>query len=224
VTSSFAPPRPSRRAPLLLAALALAAAAEPPAEEAALAAVQKRYDSVRDLRARFVQTSTNSGIQEVVKGTVLVQRPGRIRWSYDDGRVIVLDREEIRIYSPEDKQLQVAPLKEGTVSPTALTFLMGGGRLADEFAGRIVPAQDAAGSSGLGLELVPRSGDPSFESLVLWVDPQNHELRESVLVDLLGNRTRIEISSAVYNAGLEPDAFKVRVPEGTDVIDLGKAP
>jgi outer membrane lipoprotein carrier protein len=224
VTSSFAPPRPNRRAPLLLAALALAAAAEPPAEEVALAAVQKRYDAVRDLRGSFVQTSTNSGIREVLKGTVLVQRPGRIRWSYEDGRVIVLNREEIRIYSPEDNQLQVAPLKEGTVSPTALTFLMGGGRLADEFTARIVPAQDAAGSSGLGLELVPRSGDPSFESLVLWVDPQNHELRESVLVDLLGNRTRIEISSAVYNAGIEPDAFEVRVPEGTDVIDLGKAP
>lgn len=226
VTSSSALPRPSRRAPLLLLALALVGGAEQPPEDAALAAVQKRYDAVRDLRARFMQTTSNSGFQEVAKGTVLVQRPGRIRWTYDppDGRVIVLDGAAIRSYSPEDKQLQIAPLKDGMVSPTALSFLMGAGRLADEFKGRIVPPENAAGSSGLGLQLVPREGDPAFESLVLWVDPSSHELRESVLVDLLGNRTRIELSDAVYNAGLEPDAFEIEVLEGTDVIDLGKAP
>jgi len=227
VTSSFALQKPSRRAPFLLLALALLAASEPSAEQATLAAVQKRYDAVRDLRARFVQTSSNSGFQETAKGTVLVQRPGRIRWTYDppDGRVLVLDGSAIRSYSPEEKQLQIAPLKEGVVSPTALSFLMGDGKLADEFEGRIVPADKAAGSSGLGIELVPRSGDPSFESLVLWVDPSSHELRESVVVDLFGNRTRLELSDAVYNAGLAPDAFRLEpsdLPETTDVIDLRK--
>jgi outer membrane lipoprotein carrier protein len=220
VTSSFAPRKPSRRAPLLLVALALLAGGETAPEQVAMDALQKRYDGYRDLRARFVQTSTSAAFPEtsVSKGTVLVQRPGRIRWNYDDGRVIVLDGDSIRLFDPEDRQLQIAPLEEGGVSPTALSFLMGGARLRDDFTAKVAPAQ-AGAEPAFGLELVPR-GEPSFESLVLWLDPETYELRESVLVDLFGNRTRLALSGAVYNAGLEPDAFRLEVPEGTEEIDL----
>jgi len=225
VTSSCGPPNPTRRIPLLLLALALVAGGEQPPEEAALAAVQARYDAVRDLRARFVQTSTSGAFAEpsISKGTVVVQRPGRIRWSYDppDGRVIVLDGESIRIYSPEDRQLQIAPLREGGVSPTALSFLMGGGRLAEEFRARLAAPRADGDPAGLGLELVPLD-DSGFESLVLWLDPKTFDLRESVLVDLFGNRTRLELSGAQYDSGVEADAFRLEVPEDTDIIDLGK--
>jgi outer membrane lipoprotein carrier protein len=214
------------RDPLLFLALALIAGGAPSPEEKALSAVQKRYDQVQDLRARFVQTSTSGALADTstTRGTVLVQRPGKIRWTYDppDGREIVLDGETIRIYSPEDRQLQIAPLAEGGVSPTALSFLMGAGRLSDEFTGRIVKSEEGKAAPGLGLELVPRA-DSGFESLVLWLDPKTHELRESVLVDLFGNRTRIELSAAVYNAGVEPDAFRFDPPKGTQEIDLRTA-
>ena len=221
------------RGALLVAALGLIAGSapaqdeQPPAqapaasEEKALAAVQKRYEQVQDLRARFVQISTSGALAETstAKGTVLVQRPGKIRWTYDDGRVIVLDGETIRIYSPDDNQLQIAPLAEGGVSPTALSFLMGDGRLSDEFTGRIAKPEQGRAAPGLGLELMPRA-DSGFESLVLWLDPRSYELRESVLVDLFGNRTRIELSEAVYNSGVKPDAFRFEPPKGTQEIDL----
>jgi outer membrane lipoprotein carrier protein len=225
VTSTSAHRKPSRRL-LSLLALALAAAVEQPPEDAALAALQKRYDGLRALRARFVQTSTGAAFGEPTtsKGAVLVERPGRIRWTYDppDGRVIVLDGEAIWIYSPEERQLQIAPLAKGGVSPTALSFLMGEGRLQDEFTAHLVPETGGDRPSGLGLELIPR-GDPSFESLVLWLDPKTHELRESVLVDLFGNRTRLALSDVKYDGEVPDDAFRVKVPEGTDEIDLRKA-
>jgi outer membrane lipoprotein carrier protein len=223
VRSTCVLPKRGRFARLALAALALVAADPEPAEQAALGALQKRYDAIHDLRARFVQTSSGAALGEssVSRGTVVVERPGRMRWNYDppDGRVIVLDGEEIRQYDPAEKQLQIAPLKEGGLSPTALSFLMGGGRLRDEFEARIAPVPEGADPSRLGLELVPR-GDQSFESLVLWLDRKTLELRESVLVDLLGNRTRLELSDVVYDSGVPPDAFRIDVPEGTDEIDL----
>jgi outer membrane lipoprotein carrier protein len=203
-------------------ALALLAGGETAPEQVAMDALQKRYDGYRDLRARFVQTSTSAAFPEepgVAKGTVLVQRPGRIRWNYDDGRVFVLDGNEVRHYDPKEQQVQIASLEEGGVSPTALSFLMGGARLRDDFSAKLALAQAGAEPAGLGLQLVPR-GEPSFESLVLWLDPKTYELRESVLVDLFGNRTRLALSDAVYNAGLEPDAFRLEVPEGTEEIDL----
>jgi outer membrane lipoprotein carrier protein len=187
--------------------------------DALLEAVQERYSATRDLRARFVQHSRSLALGDEVttRGEVVVRRPGRIRWEYDppDGRVIVLLPDTIRMYVPEDEQLQIAPVAEGGVSPTALGFLMGEARLADEFR----PERVDADRSELGLRLLPKQ-DPSFESLVLWVDPDNHEVRESILLDLFGNRTRLELSDAVYDRGLPDSVFEVKVPEGTEVIDL----
>jgi outer membrane lipoprotein carrier protein len=192
----------------------------------ALAALQKFYDGCRDLRARFEQESTGSGFPTVLRGAVLVQRPGKIRWTYDppDSRVIVLDGEAIWLYSPEDRQLQIAPLEKGGVSPTALSFLMGDGRLEEEFKPSLVPQEAGSAPPALVLDLVPR-GDPSFEKLRLWLDPKSHELRESLLVDLFGNRTRLALSDAQCNKGVPPDAFRVEHPADTDVIDVrdGKA-
>ena len=76
--------------------------------------MQKRYDSVRDLRASFAQTSFAAalGKETDARGTVTMQRPGKMRWEYaqPDGRVIVLDEKSIRDLEPEEKQLQIAKL------------------------------------------------------------------------------------------------------------------
>jgi outer membrane lipoprotein carrier protein len=207
----------------LLGALCVGAAEAPadaPSDAAsALAALQARYDGVRDLRARFVQHSFTAalGRSETVQGVVVVQRPGRMRWSYDapDGRVIVLDGQDLRVYSPQDRQLQIAALGSDTVSPTALSFLMGQGRLADQFRAERLAAQRPE----LGLRLLPL-GDSSFESLVLWLDAGSYELRESELVDLFGNRTRLELRDAVFNGGVRAEDFELAAPPGTEVIDL----
>jgi outer membrane lipoprotein carrier protein len=224
VTSTFAPRKPSRPFLLAVLALGLVAGGDRPAEEVALEALQKRYDACRDLRARFVQTSEGSGFPTVLQGAVLVQRPGKIRWTYDppDSRVIVLDGEAIWHYSPKDRQLQIGSLEKGGVDPTALSFLMGEGRLEQEFKPRLVP-QEAGAPPALVLDLIPL-GDPSFELLRLWLDPKSHELREWVLRDLVGNETRLALSAAECNRGVPPDAFRVEYPEeSTEVIDLRQA-
>ncbi|MCE2392754.1 MAG: outer membrane lipoprotein carrier protein LolA [Proteobacteria bacterium] len=187
--------------------------------EATLRAIDARYAPVRDLRGRFVQTSfiASIGREEVSRGEVVVERPGRIRWSYDapDGRVILLDGDSVRLYSPEDAQLQIAPLQPGTVSPTALGFLMGETRLAEQFRPQALEGRGVLD----GLRLIPRD-DSGFESLTLWVDRETRELRESVLVDLFGNRTRLELAELDHDAGTRPEDFEIDVPEGTEIIDL----
>ena len=202
----------------MLLAWVSGAAAQPDAE-ATLRQIDARYAPVRDLRGRFEQTSYTASIgrQEVFRGEVVVERPGRIRWSYDapDGRVILLDAETLRIYSPADAQLQIAPLAPGTVSPSALGFLMGATRLAEQFRPEAVEARGDLD----GIRLVPLD-DSGFESLVIWVDRGSRELRESVLVDLFGNRTRLVLTELAHDRGTAPEDFELHVPEGTEIIDL----
>lgn len=214
--------RPTTSAYALLACLVLALVAAEADDEATrtLDAVQKRYDGVRDLRASFEQTSFSAalGTETTSKGAVTVERPGRMRWEYaaPDGRVIVLDKDSIRIWNPDEKQLQIAALSAGTVSPTALGFLLGQSVLRDTFDAELISAPARAER---GLRLRPRS-DGGFESLELWVDPKTLQLRESVVLDLFGNRTRLRLEQMSENAGVEEREFDFPVPEGAEVIDL----
>ncbi len=182
--------------------------------------LQARYDGVRDFRADFVQTSlvASIGREDVSSGSVVVQRPGRMRWKYDepDPLVIVLDGESLRIYNPGDRQLQIAPVASGAISPTALSFLLGDGVLSKIFGALSIAESKRA---EIGLKLIPLE-DSGFEYLELWLDPSSYQLRESVLVDLFGNRTRVRFSAVAENAGVEEEVFSIRVPDDTEVIDL----
>jgi len=211
-----------------LAALALGAAllgngpaAKPAPELAALLdSVQKHYNGVRDLRASFEQESLVKalGKRDVSRGDVAFKRPGRMRWNYAEPevRVLTVDPQAVRMFSAADRQLQIAPIGQGSLSPTALDFLLGEADLRESFeATRIEDAK----RPDVGLKLAPR-GDTSFESLELWLEPSSLKLRESVLVDLFGNRTVLRFAELVENGGVEDGAFEIQVPKDTEVIDL----
>jgi outer membrane lipoprotein carrier protein len=202
---------------LALGLLGNGATAEIPA---ALDAIQARYDGITDLSAGFVQTSYTAALggESVSAGRLTMKRPGLIRWEYSppNRRVIVLNADTLRIYNPLDEQLQIAGLAKGTVSPTALSFLLGEGVLRELFTAVAIDADDRA---ELGLRLDPRQ-ESGFEFIELWVDRETYQLRESVLVDLFKNRTSVRFDSIEENAGVDDSSFDIEVPEGTEVIDL----
>lgn len=218
--SSSGRPRSRARALAGCLAFALLAADGGGASTAALDAVQKHYDGVRDIRAKFVQKSFSAalGTETEAHGSVVVERPGKMRWEYapPDGRVIVLDKDAIRIWNPEEKQLQIAPLSPDNVSPTALGFLMAKSVLRETFDATAI---DEPTRPERGLRLKPKA-EGGFESLELWVDPKTYQLRESVVVDLFGNKTRVRLEEAVENAGVPPSTFELAAPEGAEVVDL----
>lgn len=182
--------------------------------------LQERYRAVQDLRGDFVQTSHIASIRrdEVSRGSMIMQRPGRMRWEYHepDARTVVLDDDAVRIYSPADRQLQIAPIASGAVSPTALAFLLGTAVLRDFFGSERLAESDRG---EIGLRLKPRA-DAGFEYLELWLDPETLELRESLVVDLFGNRTRVRFINVSENVGVAEEVFSITVPDGTEVIDL----
>ena len=219
--SSYGRPTSSRFAALLSAAVLLLGSGSAPSDGAAiLAATQARYDAVRDLSARFVQTShiASLGRDEVARGRVWIKRPGRMRWEYEspEPRVITVDAGAVRMYAPGDAQLQIASTSSGAFSPTALDFLLGTGDLALEFEAERLPDGDGG---GLRLRLLPRR-EARFQHLELLVAPDTPQLRSSVLVDVLGNRTEVRFEDLVENAGVEDDRFTIAVPDDTEVIDL----
>ena len=205
---------------LLLAALPMLGNGTPDEADAISGKLKQRYAGIRDLRADFVQLAQHAslGREERASGRVVVQRPGRMRWEYREpvARVMVVSEGMLRIFSPEEAQLQLVPLGEGAFSPTAIAFLLGDLDLDRVFAPEL-PAEERPGR--LGLVLRPRE-PAAFEFLEVWLDPESYQVRESVVRDLFGNRTELRFTKTRENIGVEELVFTLEVPEGTDVIDL----
>ena len=220
--------------PVLLAAVLLAPGPTPAAgrpeggscSAAVAERVQRRYDAVRDLRARFAQRTRSVALGSAPaaamesRGEVLFAKPGRMRWSYEspEPSLVVSDGTTVWIHDPAAGEAQELPLGPEFLSGAAIQFLLGDGRLADEFA---IDARDC-GEPEVWLLLTPRR-DSSYERLELRADAATGEIRSTVVVDVLGNRTEVELSEVRTNTTPAASLFRFEPPEGTRVLSVPPA-
>jgi len=191
----------------LLAALASATAAPPDAARAVARKVQDYYETTRDLRAGFVQTYTYAaaGRRQVSQGTLLVKKPGRMRWDYraPAEKTIAVVGTRLTQYEPEPNQVYVDEKFDATAMSAAVTFLLGKGSLEREFHLSL----DGAGQ----LVLRPRREDPRVETVTLYVGPSG-EVTRTAVVDAQGNVNDIAFEGLRRNAGIQDADFEVKVP------------
>ena len=69
------------------------------------------------------------------------------------------------------------------------------------------------------LLLTPRR-DSSYERLELRADAKSGEIRSTVVVDVLGNRTEVELSELRANTRPADRLFRFEPPEGTRVLTV----
>src|SRR5262249_17966477 len=79
------------------------------------------------------------------------------------------------------------------------------------------------GGEEVQLVLVPRR-DAEYERLELRADPKSGAVRETAVVDLLGNRTTIALSDLKSNKNPDPALFRFAPPAGTPVTSAHPAP
>ncbi len=218
--------RPRLSATALSAALVvlLAAnnrAADPTASEFAQA-LQRRYDTVKDFSADFVHTYQGSVLKKTFteRGTVLMKKPGRMRWDYTapEKKQFVSDGAKIYFYIPADKQVMVSTVPPNADATTPALFLAGTGRLTSEFTPAFVelPAGLPAGSRAL--KLVPKSKLPDYDWLVLAVDPATLAIRGLVTTDAQGGTSTFVFTNLKHDIGLADDQFTFKIPRGVDVV------
>ena len=213
----------------LTAALAAKPDAGSPPARLALPAViermQKNYDQARDFKAHFSQKYTNVAFNrtKVSSGEVAVKKGGRMRWDYDkpDPQLFVSDGKVLWLYEPADKQAFKQDLKQSQL-PGALAFLLGKGKLTDEF--EITPAGEIAygAKTDYKLSLKPKQPQSTYKSIYFIVDPKTFFVIESVLVNAQGDINDITFSDVKVNTKVDDKLFKFTVPPGVRPIDTGK--
>ena len=183
-----------------------------------LDAVQAKYAPISILRGSIVQT-TGSPIYgtQVQKGTVVLERPGKMRWEFEDGRKYVSDGSTMWIYTPADKQ--VIRIKDfGAQAATADAVLQSMHKLRELFEVTVVSSNPKVGHE---LLLAPKAGqDTQFKTLGLKLDPKL-VFDEVRITDPFDTVTVMDFTSVELGGAIAPGVFTFQIPEGVQVIDAG---
>ncbi len=189
-------------------------------------ALQSRYEKVRDLRARFLQTTRPAHMGPIAPepvtstGHMVVAKPAKMRWEYEtpEKSLVVSDGESLWTYDPAFGEAQRLRVSEGFLSGAAVQFLLGEGDLRRDFRITLV----SCGEDSVELALSPRQ-PATYEKLRVVVDRTTGTLSRTQVIDLLGNVTIVELSQLETNVDPDPETFRFVAPEGVSVIELDPA-
>ena len=135
---------------MLLAACSRVLHAQPAQGDALLRKVDDHYNRLSS--TRYVERYAGMGLSRTEAGTLLLKKPGRMRWSYDTpaGKVFILDGKFAWFYTPGDPQAQRISAKQMDDLRTPLRFLLGHTQLARELEQiTIAPLPDGATIAGV---------------------------------------------------------------------------
>jgi len=191
----------------------------------AASAVQSRYEGVRDVAARFEQTThaarlgASPSAPAASRGRVTLAKPGKMRWNYEDPEpsLVVSDGKTVWIFDPAFGEVQKMPAAEGFLTGAAAQFLLGAGDMRRDFNVSTVSCSDAAAE----LELIPRQ-PATYEKVFLGIEPGTGTVHRTRIVDLLGNVVSVEFREQRFNLNPPDSEFRFQAPDGVKVIEISQ--
>jgi outer membrane lipoprotein carrier protein len=196
-------------------------AAEQTAAELA-AALQRKYDTVRDFSADFVHVYEGGVLRKRIseRGRLLVKKPGKMRWQYvaPEEKLFVSDGLKLYSYMPQDKQVLVSAVPHDDLATTPALFLAGKGNLLRDFNTAIGELPKEAPAGVRPLKLMPKTAQPDYDWLMLLVDPVSLGIRGLTTVDAQGGTSTFTFTNVKENVGLADKEFTFKMPRNVDVV------
>lgn len=179
-------------------------------------AVNKHYNSLKSLRVSYVQHYQGMGMSKKESGTLLLQKPGKMRWTYSQpaGKLFILDGRFAYFYTPGQAQATRIPAKQLDDLRSPLRFLLGHTQIEKEFNN----LQMTASGDGFVLAGVPKGMEKRVSQLSLKVtaDGVIHSMK---MEETDGAISEFSFSGEQANAPVREQDFTFAAPEGVKVID-----
>jgi outer membrane lipoprotein carrier protein len=186
------------------------------------AALQRKYDGIRDFSADFTHTYEGGVLRKQIteRGHLLVKKPGRMRWDYSapEPKQFVSDGVKMYSYIPQDKQVIVAAVPADENAPTPTLFLAGKGNVTRDFTPSLADAPAGMPAGSRALKLVPKAKQRDYDWLVLVLDPASLAIRGLLTVDEQGGKSSFSFTNLKENVGLTDKEFAFKIPRGVDVV------
>ena len=188
---------------------------------ASQAGLDRFFAEVETLRAKFSQrvADENGMLLEESDGEFYLSRPGQFRWDYNStdpelpmGQQIIADGSYIYLYDPELEQLTQRGLKDALGQVPSLLLVQSGANIEQHF-----QIADYGLTDGLSwVALKPRDEDAGYQQLMIGF--KQNTIEQILLLDGLGNETRLQLSQVEENVQLSDRQFVLEPPEGTDIL------
>lgn len=184
--------------------------------DALLKRVDDHYNRLTSLKARYTERYAGMGIDRTESGTLLLKKPGRMRWSYDQpaGKVFVLDGKFAWFFTPGDSQAQRVPAKQLDDLRSPLRFLLGHTQLKKELTNLSVTGD----SHGTHIAGVPRGMEQRIKLLTLDVTAAG-AIQHMKMEELDGAVTEFAFDSVEENVAVRDGEFTFTPPAGISVVD-----
>jgi outer membrane lipoprotein carrier protein len=179
--------------------------------------VDSHYNQLHSLKAGFTESYEGMGIRRSEAGTLLLLKPGRMKWEYSSpaGKLFLLDGRFAWFYSRGDSQVQRIAAKELDDLRSPLRFLLGHTQLERELSNlTIAPA--AGGRYTLTGQ--PRGQEKRVARLVLTVAADG-TITAIEIEEPDGALTRFTFTGEQPNAPVPAETFRFKAPAGVPVVD-----
>ncbi len=182
--------------------------------------VDAHYNHLHSLSVQFIETYRGMGMKRAESGTLLLAKPGRMKWSYTQpaGKLFVIDGKYGYSYTPGDAQAERYPAKQLEDFRSPLRFLLGHARIEKELHDLTLTAD----STDYRLRGVPNGMEQRVSDVELTVTADGTiEAIEWKETD--GATTEFRLMNEQGNPPILPDSFLFQPPAGVVVV-RGLAP
>lgn len=177
------------------------------------------FRSLKSFSAEFEQTveKAQMAMTEVSRGKLVIEKPGKFRWDYvlPYEQQIVSNGKKVWIYDVDLEQVTIKPV-DAALGNTPAMLLSSEEDLEKSFV--IGDANDVEGVHWLSLK--PKDAEAGFTEILLGF--KQKELSQMMLVDNLGQITRLQFNRLKRNPKISDDTFEFVIPKGADVFDTTK--
>ena len=192
---------------------------QPPIEKL-IDSIQAHYQSLTSFSADFVHTYTGGLLRTTLTehGTVLIKKPGMMRWRYitPEEKLFVSDGIKMHSFIPFDQQVIVSLLPTGTNLSTPLLFLVGEGDLLRDFTASYSPTQNVLPDTW-SIQLNPKP-DTSYTSLTLTVNRIKLSIVQLSTTDFQGAVSSFTFTNLRENIVLSDSIFNFEIPDNVEII------
>jgi outer membrane lipoprotein carrier protein len=177
--------------------------------------VDRHYNQLHSLKAGFTESYEGLGMRRAESGTLLLLKPGRMRWDYSQpaGKLFLLDGKFAWFYARGDAQVQRIPARELDDLRSPLRFLLGHTELEKELDNLTL----ARGSNGSFLLTgQPKGQEKRVSRLALTVQADG-TITGIEMEEIDGAVTRFTFTGEAPNAAVPADTFHFTPPAGVPV-------
>ena len=183
-------------------------------------AVDARYNHLHTLEAQFTETYSGSGAIRTESGTLLLKKPGRMRWDYSEPhpKLFLADGNTAWFYVPGENQVRRTPVKQLDDLRSPLRYLLGKTKLEKEFDGLHIALNEKPVNSGdIVLEGVPKDLHERVARTLLEVTSTGY-IQRIVVEELDGSVTEFRFLQQRENVEIPDAKFRFTPPQGVEIV------